>query len=48
MNPDSLRLKDGVELIKILRERAEKLNRANKTDKWTTRHIDKLLWAFRN
>lgn len=48
MNPDSLRLKDGVELIKIMRKRAEELNKINNTDKWTPRHIDKVLWAYRS
>lgn len=48
MNPDNLRLKDGVELIKIMKERAGELNRMNNTDKWTPRHIDKVLWAYRS
>lgn len=47
MNPESLRLKDGVELINILRERANELNKVNNTDKWTPRNIDKVLWAYR-
>ena len=47
MNPDNLRLKDGVELIRIMKEKANKLNRINNTDKWTPRHIDKVLWAYR-
>lgn len=46
--PESLKLKDGVELIMIMKRRAEELNKANNTNKWTPRHIDKILWAFRN
>lgn len=47
MNPDNLRLKDGVELIRIMKEKANNLNGINNTDKWTPRLIDKVLWAYR-
>lgn len=47
IRPESLRLKDGVELIYILRERANELNNSNNTDNWTPRDIDKVLWAYR-
>lgn len=48
MNPNNIRLKDGVELIKIMKYRANELNQVNKTDVWTPRHIDKVLWAYRS
>jgi len=48
MNPNNIRLNDGVELIGIMKERANELNRSNNTDKWTPRHIDKVLWAYRS
>lgn len=47
MNPEGLKLMDGVELIEIMKDRANELNRINNTNKWTPRHIDKVLWAYR-
>jgi len=47
MNPEGLKIKDGVELVKIMKERAKELNTYNNTNKWTPRHIDKVLWAYR-
>lgn len=47
IKPESLRLKDGVELINIMKERANELNTSNNTEKWTPRDIDKILWAYR-
>jgi hypothetical protein len=48
MNPENIKLKDGVELIKILKGKADELNKVNNTDKWTPRKIDKALWGYRN
>lgn len=45
MNPDGLNLNDGVVLIKIMKDKAEELNRINKTNYWTPRKIDKILWT---
>lgn len=47
MHPESLTLKDGILLEQILCAKAEELNKAFKTDKWTPRKIDKVLWAYR-
>lgn len=46
MNYDSLKLKDGVLLIEIMKEKAQNLNRVNDTNKWTPRNIDKVLWSY--
>lgn len=46
MNPDSLSIKDGVLLIRILREQAARLNKKFATDFWTPRKIDMVLWAI--
>jgi hypothetical protein len=48
IDPYNIRLKDGVELIKIMKNRANELNIRNNIDKWTPRKIDQVLWAFRN
>ena len=48
MNPDSLKLNDGVLLIEILRSKSDELNKANGTTEWTPRKIDKVLWVSRN
>ena len=46
MKPESLSIDDGVLLIKILREKAKKLNENFDTDFWTPRKIDMILWAI--
>ena len=46
MNPDNIKIVDGVKLIEIMKEKANTLNSKNKTDKWTPRKIDKVLWTF--
>lgn len=46
MKPDSLRTRDGVILIKIMKKTSKNLNEYNKTDYWTPRKIDKVLWTF--
>lgn len=45
MNPNSLRIKDAVILMRILRDKANELNRRFNTDFWTPRKIDMVLWA---
>lgn len=46
MNPDSLNIKNGALLIRILREQAARLNQKYNTDFWTPRKIDMVFWAF--
>lgn len=46
MNPDGLKIKDGVVLINIMREKAEELNELFDTDYWTPRKIDMILWSI--
>ena len=48
MNPDSLTIKDGILLIKIMKNKADELNSIFNTDKWMSRDIDKILWAARS
>jgi hypothetical protein len=45
MNPESLKLSDGVTLIRIMRRKAEELNRALSTTEWTPRRVDMVLWT---
>lgn len=45
MRPDSLKLQDGVALIKIMRNKANDLNERFGADRWTPRLIDKVLWC---
>ena len=46
MNPDSLKITDGVILINIMRDKAEELNKKFNTNFWTPRKIDMILWSF--
>lgn len=46
MKPENLNNKDGVTLIKIMREKASELNMQFDTDFWTPRKIDMILWSF--
>jgi len=46
MKPDSLRDKDGTVLEQILRSKSNELNERFKTDKWSPRMIDKVLWSI--
>jgi len=48
MNPENLSVKNGVILIRLLREKANLLNLKNETDFWTPRKIDMALWANRD
>ena len=46
MNPEVLKLKEGVILIEIMKEKAKELNQKFNTDFWTPRKIDMVLWSF--
>ena len=46
MDPKSLKIKDGVVLVKIMREKANELNKQFNTDFWTPRKIDMILWSY--
>lgn len=46
MNPDNLKINDGVVLINIMRKKAEELNEKFNTEFWTPRKIDMILWSF--
>ncbi len=45
-NPDSIKKKEGVLLIEILRQKASELNLRFSTDFWTPRRIDMILWSI--
>jgi hypothetical protein len=47
MHAESLSIKDGVILERVLREKALDLNKRFNTDYWTPRKVDKVLWATR-
>jgi hypothetical protein len=46
MNPLSLRVRDGVILVKIMRRKADENNKMFGGSDWTTRKIDMVLWTF--
>jgi hypothetical protein len=46
MNPEGLALKDGVLLIKIMRDKSDELNKKFNNKYWTPRRIDKILWCI--
>ena len=46
MKPEHLKIKDGVVLITIMREKAVELNKKFNTNFWTPRKIDMILWSF--
>lgn len=46
MNPESLTPKNGAVLIKIMRGKAEELNRSFSSAFWTPRRIDMILWGL--
>ena len=43
-NPSSLSVKEGTILINLMRKKAKELNKQFKTDFWTPRKIDMILW----
>ena len=46
MNPESLKLEDGVLLINIMKNKANALNEMFLTNFWTPRKIDMILWSI--
>ena len=46
MNPEGLKIKDGIILVNIMKEKAAELNAKFNTDFWTPRKIDMILWAY--
>ena len=46
INPESISLSQGAILIEILRRKADDLNIQNKTDFWTPRKVDMVLWSY--
>ena len=46
MNPDSLKIADGVVIIGLLRRKAAENNRHFKSNAWTSRKLDKVLWTY--
>lgn len=46
MNPENLKVRDGIILIEIMKEKAKELNIKFNTDFWTPRKIDMVLWSF--
>lgn len=47
MNPSSLTIPYAVTVVEILRRKAADNNRVFKSDTWTPRKVDRVLWAFR-
>jgi hypothetical protein len=45
MSPESLKLSDGTVLIRIMRRKADELNRISPSFKWTPRKVDMVLWT---
>ena len=46
MNEESLKDKDGVILIRVMQRKAAEINRLFRTEEWTPRKIDKILWTY--
>lgn len=46
MNPENLKIKDIVYVMKIMREKAKELNKCFNTNFWTPRKIDMVLWSI--
>ena len=45
-NPESLIIRDGVLIIELLRRKAVDNNRVFKSNTWTPRKLDKVLWTY--
>ena len=45
MNPDNLKLTDGVLLVEIMRRKAAELNNKFSSNTWTPRKVDMVLWV---
>jgi hypothetical protein len=48
MNPDNLKVSDGVVLINIMKNKSNELNKIFECNDWNPRSIDKILWATRD
>ena len=46
MKPEVLKIKDGIILVGILREKANELNKRFNSNFWTPRKIDMVLWSY--
>ena len=46
MNPEGLKLSDGVLLIRIMRDKAAENNRIFGVDTWTPKRVDEILWTY--
>ena len=46
IKPESINPSQGAILIEILRRKADELNIQNKTDFWTPREVDMVLWSY--
>jgi hypothetical protein len=46
MKPEGLSISDGVVLIQIMRKKAQELNEAFRSQSWTPKRIDMILWTF--
>lgn len=45
INPDQIKIKEGVILINIMKEKAKRLNAVFQTTYWTPRKVDMVLWV---
>lgn len=48
VKPESVSISNGVDLINILRDKANDNNKLFSTNFWTPRKIDMVLWACRS
>jgi hypothetical protein len=48
MNPESLTLRNATLLTQIMRRKADEINALFRTDEWTPRKIDMVLWGSRD
>ena len=46
MKPEGLTLRNGVVLVDLLRRKAGENNRRMRTDIWTPRKLDMVLWTY--
>jgi hypothetical protein len=46
MNPEGLSINDGVVLTSILKEKADRLNKAMRMNDWTLRKLEMVLWTY--
>ena len=46
MNPEGLKLPDGVILIEIMRDKSAENNRIFTMTSWTPKKIDEILWTY--